>query len=375
VLTPFDDYPLHQTSEPVAHTAQSSLNHYDRYFFNGYTRDGSLYFGAALGLYPNRKVMDAAFAVLHDGEEISVIASRRAPLDPTETRVGPISITIEEPFRRMRVRVEPNDSGIEADLVFGARSPVVEEPRFTLFNEATAVFDYTRLTQWGAWSGSLTVDGAVHEITPDSVLGCRDRSWGVRPVGTAPPGPSAFGPQFFWLWAPINFDDVCVHFDTNEHGDGRQWHHEGLVMPVLSSPSDPVFGPDVAMEVMESARASVAWEPGTRRARNAVVQLQPLRGDALSVELEPLATFHMRGLGYLHPEWGHGQWHGDLDVHTERWKVADHMTGVDPFHLHIQQIVRATMGERVGVGVFEQLVLGPHEPSGFTDLFDGAPAT
>src|SRR5262249_10239506 len=127
VLTPFDDYPIHQTSEPVAHTAQSSLNHYDRYFFNGYTRDRSLYFGAALGVYPNRKVMDAAFAVLHDGEEISVIASRRAPLDPTETRVGPISITIEEPFRRMRVRVEPNDSGIEADLVFGARSAVVEE--------------------------------------------------------------------------------------------------------------------------------------------------------------------------------------------------------------------------------------------------------
>jgi hypothetical protein len=35
MLTPFDDYPLHQTSQPVAHTAQSSLNHYDRYFFNG----------------------------------------------------------------------------------------------------------------------------------------------------------------------------------------------------------------------------------------------------------------------------------------------------------------------------------------------------
>ena len=143
-------------------------------------------------------------------------------------------------------------------------------------------------------------------------------------------------------------------------------------MPVLSSPSDPVFGPDVAPEMMELARASVSWEPGTRRARSAVVSLQPLRGDALTVELEPLATFHMRGLGYLHPEWGHGQWHGALDVHTERWKVADHSNGVDPFYLHIQQIVRATMGERVGVGMFEQLVLGPHEPSGFTDLFGGA---
>ena len=66
--------------------------------------------------------------------------------------------------------------------------------------------------------------------------------------------------------------------------------------------------------------------------------------------LEPLATFHMRGLGYLHPEFGHGHWKGDLAVHADRWKVDD-VTGVDPFRLHVQQIVRATMGERVGVGV------------------------
>src|SRR5947207_161590 len=82
-----------------------------RHHCNGPSREGSVYFGAALGLYPKRKVMDAAFAVLRDGEEISVIASRRAPLDPTETRVGPISVCVEEPFRRLRVRVEPNDSG------------------------------------------------------------------------------------------------------------------------------------------------------------------------------------------------------------------------------------------------------------------------
>jgi hypothetical protein len=40
----------------------------------------------------------------------------------------------------------------------------------------------------------------------------------------------------------------------------------------------------------------------------------------------------------------------------------------------VQQVVTATWGEREGIGVFEQLVLGPHAPSGFTDLLDGAPA-
>jgi hypothetical protein len=30
------------------------------------------------------------------------------------------------------------------------------------------------------------------------------------------------------------------------------------------------------------------------------------------------------------------------------------------------------MGRREGVGILEQLVLGPHAPSGFTSILDGA---
>ena len=41
--------------------------------------------------------------------------------------------------------------------------------------------------------------------------------------------------------------------------------------------------------------------------------------------------------------------------------------------VHVQQVVRATWGDRVGLGVLEQLSLGPHAPSGFTESLDGAP--
>lgn len=34
---------------------------------------------------------------------------------------------------------------------------------------------------------------------------------------------------------------------------------------------------------------------------------------------------------------------------------------------------RVRMGVKAGVGVVEQLVLGPHAPSGFTELLDAAP--
>jgi hypothetical protein len=79
----------------------------------------------------------------------------------------------------------------------------------------------------------------------------------------------------------------------------------------------------------------------------------------------------MKGIGYSHPTWGHGMWKGELAFAAESWKTAD----VDETALenqHIQQVVRATCGDRAGVGVFEQISLGPHRKYGFTDFLDMA---
>jgi hypothetical protein len=43
-----------------------------------------------------------------------------------------------------------------------------------------------------------------------------------------------------------------------------------------------------------------------------------------------------------------------------------------PENIHVQQVVRATDGTRTGMGVLEQVCLGPYAPSGFTNMFDGA---
>jgi hypothetical protein len=48
----------------------------------------------------------------------------------------------------------------------------------------------------------------------------------------------------------------------------------------------------------------------------------------------------------------------------------------DAMTLHIQAVSTVTMtgdlGERQGHGVLEQLIVGPHKPSGFTELLDMA---
>ncbi len=362
MLTAFDDYPVHQTPLPVAQPATGDRNFYDRYFFNGYTAEAELYFAAAMGLYPNRGVLDASFSVVRGGVQTSLHTSRLAPVERMETRAGAVRVEVVEPLVRLRLVVDDDGSGVGADLTFTARSAPIEEPRATQYAGTRVTMDSTRLTQFGTWSGWVEVDGDRVEVTPDRVLGSRDRSWGVRTVGEPEPaGPPRPLPQLFWLWAPMQLGDRCLHFDVFEYADGRRWHEFGV-----SWPDD---GPATVMQAVEH---DVDWQPGTRRARAARLRLTPAGGAAEEVELEPLLTFQMLGLGYLHPEWGHGLWKGESASAVERWTLAD-LDPLDPRHIHVQQLCRVRCGGQTGVGVLEQLVIGPHGPSGFRELFDGAP--
>lgn len=362
MLTRLDDYPVHQTPEPVAYPATSDRNFYDRYFFHGYTRDGDVFFAAALGVYPNRRVMDAAFSVVRAGRQHLVRASRLMPDERTETRVGPIAVEVVEPLRVLRVRVMPNPHAIAADLLFRARTAPIEEPRYTHRVAGRVFMDSTRLTQFGAWEGTLDVGGERIAIAPAQVLGARDRSWGIRPVGEPEGGAPRPLPQFFWLWAPVQFDDVCVHMDVNEDAEGRRWHEGGCIAAV---------GETGATQPATVAHR-VRWQRGTRRVASAEWTLAPHGGPPRLVALEPILTFQMLGLGYLSPDWGHGMWKGPDALGGDVWTLAD-LDPMDPRHVHVQQLCRARMDGREGVGVLEQLVIGPHAPSGFQSILDPAP--
>ncbi len=359
LLTPLDDFPVHQTARPLAMPASGDPNHFDRFFFNGYRADGSLFFAFALGFYPNRDVVDGSFSVVRDGAQVSVHASGLCPLDRSTPAVGPLRVEIVRPMREHRITVGAPEHGLRAELVMRARTAPVLEPPFAAQRGVRLVWDYTRLTQFGTWSGWIELDGQRIDI--ESVLGSRDRSWGVRSVGAPLPGP-ARPAQFFWLWAPVNFDDVCAHMDVSEHGDGTRWHEGGFLVPLGD-------GPAVAADSIDYR---IEWRPGTRRAAWAEIDLATDGGsDLVTIRLEPMLEFQMLGLGYVNPEWNHGVWKGESAVGGSRWTLPVE----DPLavsHLHVQALCRATMGDRVGVGVLEQLAIGPHAPSGWRALNDAA---
>lgn len=374
MLNPLDDYPIHQTGGPLVQPASGSRNHYDRYFFNGYDAEGEVFFAAAMGVYPNRHVIDAAFSVIHDGVQRNVHASGRIPADRRDTQCGSIRIEVDEPLRTLRLIVDDSTHGIGCDLRWSARTVAVEEDRFTRYNGPQLVMDYTRLTQFGTWEGTVQTGAGEVTITPDRYVGTRDRSWGIRMVGESDGGaPSGSMPQYCWLWAPINFDDCATHFDVNETERGERWHQSGFVLPVLGE-GDPVLdtgGLTVSAEPMRSVDWHIDWQPGTRRAQAASLQFEPWHGATSELVLEPLLTFQMLGIGYFHPEWAHGVWKGEAAEGYDEWALAD-VDPATPHHTHVQQLVRVTWGDRVGTGVLEQLMIGQHEPSGLTGLFDGA---
>src|SRR5580704_9264416 len=226
VLTRGDDFPIHQTADPIAY-AGTDRNFYDRYFFNGYNADGSEFFAVAFGVYPHLNIADAHFAVIRDGVEHCVHASRVLNMERWDLEVGPIRIEVVEPLKRLKVTLAPTE-GLAAEFVFEGRAFPIEEPRFIKRNGPRTFMDYTRLTQNGRYTGWIEIDGKRENV--DGFVGTRDRSWGIRPIGArdaqelAPPQPG----QFFWIWSPSNFPDGSFFFHTNDEATGEAWNRRAV---------------------------------------------------------------------------------------------------------------------------------------------------
>jgi hypothetical protein len=365
MITKGDEYPIHQTPEPIAFSG-SDRNFYDRYFFCGYLPDGGGYFAAAFGVYPHLNVADAHFSVLRGGTQHCLHASRILNMERMDLQVGPIRIEVVEALKAIRLVVETSN-GIAADLLFTGRSFPVQEPRFTRRQGSRMFMDLTRFTQNCHVTGWVEVDGKRQDYAAG--FGTRDRSWGVRSIGAADPQPivPAVSPQFYWLWCPTNFPNLSLYAHVNEDGAGDPWNRRASLM-VDGATADQALH-------MHEDRFHMTWQKGKRHASAAELTVKDPSGREHRVTWQLKDVFHMKGIGYLNPDWGHGLWKGDLVVEREDFR-PDALDPLEFPNLHIQAIATAHHeGGGVssdGIGIVEQLVFGPHKPSGFTGLNDGA---
>lgn len=363
MLTPADDYPLHQTPEPIAY-AGSDRNFYDRFFFNGYSTDGTVFFAAALGVYPQLNIMDASFALSYEGRQYNLRASKEMLGDRLALTVGPLTVEIVKPMRETRITLVDNEGGLSGSLIAKARHDAIEEPRFKRRQGTRLMMDLTRATQNIDWVGTLDLRGKKIEVS--GCRGTRDRSWGIRQIGMAepqapvPPAPQ----QFYWLWTPSNFDSAAFFCHSNDDGDGVPWNRKAVV-------DDFVIGNRLEMTQVD---VTTAYYSGTRRISELAVE-----GGGAKASFTPTGPiFYMQGLGYIHPEWNHGMHHGALRVAFDEIDLAESEAALKAGkmeNLHIQSLSDVTLelngAAHKGQGVIEQLFIGPHKPSGFKDLVDG----
>jgi hypothetical protein len=181
--------------------------------------------------------------------------------------------------------------------------------------------DITRMTQNGAWDGWICVQGRRINVSSDSIIGVRDRSWGIRQVGV-PRNISAM----LWLWAALQASDREILFHANELPNGDAVGRGAQI--ALLDGSEP--------EHMAEAFADIELRPGTREVAKATLHLVRRRGRGeIRVVMHPRRDrrLFLSGLGYGHPEWGLGFDKGELAIGYDHFTPASITVHAAP-HLH-----------------------------------------
>lgn len=362
MLSPLDDYPIHQVPEPVRYVGTSDRNFYDRYYFNAYSPDHELFLVAGMGQYPNLGTMDAFVAVRRHDTQRVVRASRELGFDRMDTTVGPFSVEVLEGLRRLRFRCRGDDNDIEVDLTWNAAVPAVLEPRHFYRNHARVASDTMRMAQTGVWSGEIRVAAETFTVEPTTWRGTRDRSWGVRAVGEPEPRgirDALPAPGFFWIYAPMQFEDFSILTIMHEDRAGHRVLEEAVrVWPEETGrAAEPLGRPD----------HHVDFAPGSRTPTGARLSFTEATGKTMQVAVEPILPVHVAlGCGYGNDdEWRHGMYHGPQVVQSRSYDLTDpdvqrKARGVTDYS------ARFTLDDgTVGYGLFEFTILGPYEPYGF----------
>ncbi|HEU5030871.1 MAG TPA: hypothetical protein VFV01_38565 [Spirillospora sp.] len=360
-LSPLDDYPIHQAPEVMRHVTTSDRNFYDRYYFNVHACSDELMMLIGIGQYPNLGVMDA-FAVVRRGPLHKVVrASRELGNDRMDTTVGPFRVEVIEGLKRLRVVLDETEHGLSFDLTWDGAIPATLEPPHYLRWQERVVFDSRRLAQTGRWTGAITVEGETIDVTPDHWWGSRDRSWGIRPVGEPePPGIQVKNAgTFYWLYAPMQFEDHSILCILQEDEKGRRLLEEAVrVWPDGREPEylgRPEYRPEYA--------------EGTRDVVTATLRFAPPAGGPFEIRATPILPVHlMVGTGYgLEPDWKHGMYQGpDLKVQgvtydTRKPDDAARMWGMVDAVGRYEYLDGAEPGDAAtGHGLFEYWALGPH---------------
>jgi hypothetical protein len=367
VPVPLDEYPIHQLPLSMRYVGSSDRNFYDRCYFNAHDRSGEIFLITGLGVYPNLGVIDA-YVTLRQGDRQRAIRFSDALGDRSvDARVGPYRVEVLEPLKKVRLVCDSAERGLGIDLTWEGSFDCIDEPRHISYQANRVILDGCRFAQLGTWEGTIHVDGTDIAVTRDKWVGSRDRSWGIRPSGESePPGRAASEGRegFWWLYAPLRFEEFAVIVIAQEDPDGTR---------TLNAASR--IWADGRHEQLGWPEVDITYRSGTRIPTGAVIQMRTNDRRPVTLEVEAITgvALHL-GSGYgADPGWSHGQWKGRDWVDFVDYDLTDpEVAGRVPFGV-IDHVARATCDGAEGWGLFEHASVGRHDPTGFKDFTSVAP--
>jgi len=227
-LTAADELFVHQIPEPLPNVVTHHDHWRESYFFVMHQRDepGDVVI-LTMAHFPKDQHLDSLQMGIVSGQHVFARHARPYDGDPHTTKVGPVAIEIVEPFRTVRLVVEPDPAApLSLDLTFSARTAAYGLRRGTMKAGHEIVWDQSHMIQSGTYDGSYTVDGTAYDV--DGWWGQRDHSWGIRDHRRCP----------MWMWLAIQLPDGMFGVWHWEYANGARVYTDGCFAP--ADGGDPV---------------------------------------------------------------------------------------------------------------------------------------
>lgn len=387
MLGPYDELPVHQTSQPISMVADTNTGFDDGYYFGAFSAEKQTFCFQGLRVSPNTDIVGGYVGLQRAGRQRTVRFSRTWR-ELQDTQIGPYRITVREPYRDIRLELKENESGLSCDLTWLGSSPAYLEAHHTATNRGRATTDQSRYAQAGTVEGWIELDGERIEVGTPDWYGSRDHSWGVYferpPLAPNPsllPPPIKEGtPRAFRFWTLFGSGDLSGFYAVHEDSEGNQ-------IPMNDTFGTPFEGRlhvgwDTEVYELKSGRCEIELVEGTRLFRRGRTFLTDAQGGEWIQEVEPACLPWVTStIGYQAGSWSDGgsmrTYHGpgisldwdDIDVSAQPFDHRLHNGVLQPGLIGKEYLVRTKTiapDGRVweGAGQTELFLDGPYTPLG-----------
>ena len=249
-FTALDERFAHQIPEPFPNVLHFHPDWRESLFFIMHEREkpGDVLI-LTLAHFATRQEMDSLQLGRVGDSPIMARHARKVDGDQDDFRVGPITIDVVEPLKKIRLVAAASEAiPVSFDITFTARTAPYQLRRGTMKAKYEIIWDQSHMFQSGVYNGSYTHNGQTTQI--DNWWGQRDHSWGVRSHSRCP----------LWMWMPIQLEEGMLSVWHWEYPNGARVYTDGCFAPSDGSEPTPVIDFQHDLHWLDAAGRSVSYE-------------------------------------------------------------------------------------------------------------------